>query len=508
MAPAESKLLEIRHVDKAYPGVQALDNVSFSVAKGEVHALLGANGAGKSTMIKILAGAVSRDAGEIIIDGQSVHLHNPHESARLGISCIFQEPALVPLLTVEQNIFLGKEIRNRAGIVSSSAQRKRARDLLEPLAPYIKTGQQVSALRTSERQLVALAKALLAGDKLVIMDEPSASMTETELEALFAAIARLKSEGVSVIYVTHRLEEVFQIADTATVLRDGKHIHTGPIREITRPELIKMIVGREVRVETRRRDIEIGRELLRVQGLTRNLVFDDISFSVRAGEVVALAGLVGAGRSEIVRAILGADPYDSGSIEYPRNSAKVTSPARAIRASVVMIPEDRKNQGVIPQMSVADNLMLSSIWRYTHRLLGLIQANRVNSAIAENVRKLDIRPPGAVNRAIETLSGGNQQKTLLARAIESGADLLILDEPTAGVDVGTKVEIYRWIVELASQGRGVLLISSEMEEVLTLADRILVIRQGKLVGEIDGQTATSHDVHRLALGEDVEMDRS
>jgi ribose transport system ATP-binding protein len=508
MAPAESKLLEIKNVYKAYPGVQALDDVSFSVARGEVHALLGANGAGKSTMIKILAGAVPRDSGEILIDGESVQLENPQVAARLGIACIFQEPALIPLLTVEQNIFLGKEITNQAGMISSSAQRKRARELLEPLAPYIKTGQQVIALRTSERQLVALARALLAGDKLVIMDEPSASMTEAELHALFAAIGRLKAEGVSVIYVTHRLEEVFQIADTVTVLRDGKHIHTGPINELTRPQLVNMIVGREVRVEARRRDIEIGRELLRVRGLTRDLVFEDISFDVRAGEVVALAGLVGAGRSEIMRAVLGADPYDSGTIQYPRDGVKVSSPARAVRASVVMIPEDRKNQGIIPQMSVADNLILSSIWRYVHKYVGLVQSSRVSRAIAENVRKLDIRPPGAENRAIETLSGGNQQKTLLARAMESGADLLILDEPTAGVDVGTKAEIYRWIVDLASEGRGILLISSEIEELLTLADRILVIRQGRLVGEINGQSATSHDIHRLALGEEVELDRS
>lgn len=505
MAPAESVLLEIRNVSKAYPGVQALDDVSFTIARGEVHALLGANGAGKSTLIKILAGAVTRDSGEIRLEGTPITLGNPQEAARLGIACIFQEPALVPLLTVQQNIFLGKELGNRLGLINARQQQQRAQELLQPIAPYIKPWDLVASLRTSERQLVALARTLLAGDRLVIMDEPSASMTETELEALFSAIERMKGEGVSVIYVTHRLEEVFKIADTVTVLRDGKHIQTAPISDISRTELVNMIVGREVRVTERRREISRGRCLLKVRNLSRERAFNDISFDVHAGEVVALAGLVGAGRTEIARAILGADPFNSGTVEYPDGSTRSHSPAVALRANVVMIPEDRKNQGVVAKMTVGDNLILSSIWRYVHKRTGLIKAKQVNAAIARNVEKLDIRPPGAENRAIETLSGGNQQKVLLARAMESGAELLILDEPTAGIDVGTKAEIYRLIVELALSGRGILLISSEMEEVLTLADRILIIRQGELVGEVEGHSATSHDVLKMALGEAAHM---
>lgn len=501
MHSSSNPLLEMRHISKAYPGVQALDDVSFSTGRGEVHALLGANGAGKSTLIKVLVGAVSRDSGDIVFDGETFGSFNPQETAQRGIACIYQDPAMIPLLTVEQNIFLGNEIRGQFGWVRQRDQRKRALELLAPIAPNINPGTRVQRLRTSERQLVALAKAQVAGTKLIIMDEPTASMTETEIQALFHAIERMKSQGIGIIYVTHRLEEVYQIADRVTVLRDGKHILTQPLAEVSRTELIRTIIGRELRAEKRREIPQAGDVVLKVDHLTRRGDFTDISFSVHSGQIVALAGLVGSGRTEIARAIIHADRFDQGTITFPHRTARVASPSGAVRAGVVMVPEDRKQQGIIPKMSVAENIMLTSIPRFASRVLGWINARKVREAVAALARSLELRPVGAEKRLIETLSGGNQQKAIIARGIESQAELLILDEPTAGVDVGAKAEIHRIIFSLAERGKGILLISSEVEEVLTLADRILVIRQGELVGELPGDTTTSHDVLHLALGE-------
>jgi ABC-type sugar transport system ATPase subunit len=494
-------LLDMRNIDKAYPGVQALSDVSFSAERGEVHALLGANGAGKSTLIKILVGAVPRDSGTIVFDGETFASLNPQETAQHGIACIFQDPALIPLLTVEQNIFLGNEITQRTGWIRQRDQRQKARELLAPIAPNIDPADRVLRLRTSERQLVALAKAQVAGTKLIIMDEPTASMTETEIEALFNAIQRLKAQDICIIYVTHRLEEVYQIADRITVLRDGRHIATRPINELPRDELIQTIIGRELRAESRREQGHIGNVVLDVEHLSQRGTFSDISFKVHAGEIVALAGLVGSGRTEIARAIIHADPFERGTITFPNQSKRVAAPSSAVRAGVVMVPEDRKQQGIIPKMSVTENILLTSIPRFSSRILGWIDVRKVRKAVASIAESLELRPIGAEKRPIETLSGGNQQKAIIARGIESQATLLILDEPTAGVDIGAKAEIHRIIFSLAHDGKGILLISSEVEEVLTLADRILVIRQGRLVGELPGPTTTSHDVLRLALGE-------
>lgn len=501
----ELPLLELKGISKAFPGVQALDQVSFSIAHGEVHALLGANGAGKSTLIKILAGAVRRDAGEVIFDGQRAALLNPHEVAEMGIACIFQEPALVPTLTVEQNIFLGREKIGRFGLISRNDQREKVLALLAEIAPRISPGDTVRSLRTSERQLVALAKALLANARLIIMDEPSASMTAQETETLFSAIHKLQVAKNSVIYVTHRLDEVFQIANRLTVLRDGRHIRTCGINELSRSELVNLIAGREVRAEERAENGNgHGKCLLEVRGLTRAPAFEDISFSVYAGEVVALTGLVGAGHAEIVRAIFGADSFDSGTITYPIPDKKVNSPSDAIRLGIVMIPEDRKAHGIIPKLPVSKNLMLSSIERYTRPITGLIRSREVAEAVNRHIERLNIQPRGAENRPIEMLSGGNQQKVIIARGIESEAEVIIMDQPTAGVDVGAKSEIHQIIHELAQQGKGILLISLEVEEVLQVADRILVIRDGRLVRELEGIKASSYDVMQHALDDIIE----
>ncbi|MCB1511821.1 MAG: sugar ABC transporter ATP-binding protein [Hyphomicrobiaceae bacterium] len=496
-------LLAIRGVSKSYPGVQALDDVSFTVAPGVVHALLGANGAGKSTLIKILSGSVSRDSGEILFDGMPVPLASPHQAAEIGIACLYQEPALVPGLTVEQNIFLGSEKANSLGVIDTRAQRADAEALIGRVAPRIGASEPVARLRTSERQLVALAKALRGNAKLVIMDEPSASMTDAEITSLFETISRLKANGTSIIYITHRLEEVFRVADFVTVLRDGRQILSAPIGSVSREQLVETIAGGAVDAVERTTRREPGAVLLEVRNLSRAGFFDSVSFEVRAGEIVGLAGLVGAGRSEIARAILCADSFDGGTVTYPRAIRRVRDPAAAVRAGLAMIPEDRKNQAVIPAMSVTENLVLSSL-RYLVGPLAVLRKSRVGDVVARNVERFDIRPRGAESRPLSTLSGGNQQKVVLARAIESGADVLILDEPTAGVDVGAKSEIHRHVQEMAMAGKGIVLISSETEEMLALADRILVIREGRLIREIEGHGANALEVMRGLLGEDEE----
>jgi ABC-type sugar transport system ATPase subunit len=493
-------LLALQHISKAFPGVQALHDVSFAVERGEVHALLGANGAGKSTLIKILAGAVQRDAGEIEFDGLRVGTTDPHEAAGRGIAVLYQEPALVPHLSVSQNIFLGRERTGRLGLLRRAEQRRHAREILAAVADWIDPDAPVAALRASERQLVALAKSLLQAPKLMILDEPTASMTAREIRGLFAIIDRTRRSGAAIIYITHRLEEVYAIADRMTVLRDGRHVATARPADLPRADLVTLIAGRELRGEARPAAAVPGQPLLVAEGLSREGVFSDVSFTIRAGEIVALAGLVGAGRTEIARAILGADPLDRGTLRFPHGDGPVRDPAGGLKAGIAMVPEDRKRTGIVPQMSVADNLLMSSIGRYANRI-GLIDRVQARAAVARSVEGLDIRPRGSEQRPVETLSGGNQQKVVLGRAIASGAPVLVLDEPTAGVDVGAKAEIHRLITGLAARGHGILLISSETEEVLTLADRILVIREGRLARELEGHGASSLDVIRSALGE-------
>ncbi len=493
-------ILELSGISKAYPGVQALSEVTFSVAGGEVHALLGANGAGKSTLIKVLAGAVARDAGEITFNGVRIGQTDPHDAAERGIAVLYQEPALVPYLSVAQNIFLGQERSGRLGLLRRDDQRRQAADIMASVADWIDPEAQVATLRTSERQLVALAKALLRKPKLLILDEPTASMTDREIAGLFAIIDRMRTAGESVLYISHRLEEVYSIADRMTVLRDGRHIATARPADLARPDLVTLIAGGEVHSEVRRAANVPGAPLLVAEELGRDGVFSGISFTIHAGEILALAGLVGAGRTEIARTILGADPLDHGTIRFPNGGQKVRNPADALNAGVAMVPEDRKRTGIVPQMSVADNLLMSSVAQVANSV-GLIDAARARAAVTGSVERLDIRPRGASGRPVETLSGGNQQKVVLGRAVASGARVLILDEPTAGIDVGAKAEIHRLISDLAAKGHGILLISSETEEILALADRILVIREGRLVRILEGHGASSLDLVRSALGE-------
>ena len=490
--------LRVEGITKQFPGVLALDRVSMEVMPGEVHALLGENGAGKSTLIKILTGALHADAGQISINGEPVEVTDPHRALQLGISAIFQDPSLVPFLSVADNVMLGREPEGQLpGFVDRRRLREQAQELLAQLGLALDPTQRVSELSPSYKQLVAIAKALSVDARLIIMDEPTSALTSQEIDYLFNVIRDLRGRGISVIYVSHRLEEIFAIADVVSVLRDGQYIGKRQVAETNTAELIKMIVGRDVKVDYHQRRPPADEIALSVRHISRRGLFEDISFNARRGEIVALSGLVGSGRTGVAQAIFGAEPIDSGEIIILGRKQAPRSPQEAIRLGVGMLPEDRKAQGLVPHMSVQSNITLSNLLEYC--TAGLIR-ERLERERAELYRqRLDIKTPD-LQRQVVYLSGGNQQKVVLARILDSGADIVILDEPTAGIDVGTKAEIRALISELAEQGRTILIISSEIPEVMALADRILVMREGRLVGELSKQDADPETILGLSVG--------
>lgn len=493
-------LLAVLGITKRFPGVLALDDVSLQFQQGEVHALLGENGAGKSTLINVLSGALPQDTGEIYFGGDLVEISDPHDAVQLGISTIFQEPCLVPSLSVENNVLLGQEPRGRLpGIVDQGRLRERAGSLLSELGLAMDLTRRVGDLSRSQQQLVAIAKALSVDARLIVMDEPSSVLTAQELDRLFSVIRNLRGRGVGVIYVTHRLEEVFEIAHRVSVLRDGRYVGTRDVDATSQDELVRMIVGREVEIESypgRRLSEEVT---LAVDSISRAGAFQDVSFTARTGEVVALAGLVGSGRTNVARAILGAEPLDGGSIRILDQRRQPHSPREAISLGISMVPEDRKREGIVPRMTTRSNITLSSLRRYCR--WGVVQEQREARRAERHVARLNVIPPD-LRRKVMYLSGGNQQKVVLARALETEAKILILDEPTAGIDVGTKPEIRAVIDELARQGRTILLISSEIPEVLALADRVLVMHEGRLTGELRREEASAERILKLAMGDE------
>jgi ABC-type sugar transport system ATPase subunit len=492
-------LLRVVGISKRFPGVLALDHVSMEVMPGKVHALVGENGAGKSTLIKILSGALHQDSGDVFINGQRVEITDPHRAVQLGISAIFQDPCLVPSLSVEDNVLLGREPRNRLpGFINKRNLREQARALLAQLGLDLDPTRKVEGLSHSYQQLVAIAKALSVDARLIIMDEPSSALTAQELDYLFAVIRDLRARGISVIYVSHRLEEVFTIADAVSVLRDGQYIGTRPVSATSHAELVRMIVGREIEMDIHPRRGPSSQVTLSVEGISRQGAFSDVTFIAHRGEVVAITGLVGSGRSDVARAIFGAEPIDRGEIRIRDQRRGPQSPRDAVRMGVSMVPEDRKKQGFIPCMSVKSNITLSNLRHYCR--WGLVQEAAENPHVMRHMERLRITPPD-LQRKVMYLSGGNQQKVVLAKALETEAEILILDEPTAGIDVGTKAEIRALISELAEQGHTILLISSEIPEVMALADRILVMHGGRLTGELRQEEANAERILRLAMGQ-------
>ncbi len=494
--PVAAPVLEMQGIRKAFPGVRVLDDVSLSVRPGEVHALMGENGAGKSTLMKILAGALQADAGQIVLGGKAVHIATPQQAMDLGIGIIYQELNLAPHLSIAENIFLGREPRLLPGWVDGAKMRREAQALMENLGMGLDVRTLVGRLTIAQRQMVEIAKATSRKARVLAMDEPSATLTSHELENLWRLIRQLKSQGIGIIYISHRMDEVFQIADALTVLRDGRVVGTSPIGEIGRDDVLRLMVGRDLDETYPKEHAPIGKPMLEVRGLSRRGVLEDISFTVRAGEVVALAGLVGAGRTEIARCLFGADAWSGGEMLLDGVPFVPRSPHDAIAAGIGFVTEDRKEQGVVLNLTVRENVSLASLSKVSS--LGFVRRGAEGAEARESVQRLRVRTP-SIEQKVGNLSGGNQQKVILAKWLQIPLKLLILDEPTRGIDVGAKREIYQIMNELAARGVAILMISSELPEVLGMADRIVVVRDGRVAGALDRAEATQEKVGALAL---------
>ncbi len=483
-------------IEKSFPGVRAIKHGRLELLPGEVHALLGENGAGKSTLIKILAGAQRPDAGTIRIDGRAEEIHSPLDAQRLGIAVVYQEFNLVPALTARENIFLGRE-KTRGGFTLPATERQEAEAIFRRINIQIDPETPCRDLTVAQQQCVEIAKALSQNARIIVLDEPSAVLTDREVEKLFAIIRDLQSHGIGIIYISHRLDEIFAIADRATVMRDGEYIDTQPVAQLTRERIIELMVGRKLDQEFPKQRAARGAERLVVRNLQRSDKVKNVSFHVHAGEVLALTGLVGAGRTETVRLIFGADQPDSGSIELDGKLLHLRGPRDAIRAGIGLLTEDRKAQGLVLGLSVRENFGLPNLPAFTSG--GFVQRQRERDAFAGYVETLRIKISDH-DQLAKNLSGGNQQKVVLAKWLERHCDVIIFDEPTRGIDVGAKYEIYLLINQLAAQGKAILMISSELPEVLGMADRILVMHEGRITGEItDVPTATQQDVLKLAM---------
>jgi ribose transport system ATP-binding protein len=494
------ELLRLEGVCKSFPGVLALRNVDFSLYTSEVHALLGENGAGKSTLIKIISGVYGLDAGNLYVYGRKFVIANPRQAQRIGISTIYQELDLALDLTVAENITLGTSPTRHSlpGFVDREAMRTQAQAILNRLQISIELNALVSDLPPAQRRMVAIAKALAVKSRIFIIDEPTAALSEREITALFKIIENLKAQGVGTIYISHRLEEAKRVADRATILRNGEKVTTVPIRDVTINDLIRLMVGRDVREQFPKKKAVIGKELLRVDKLTRQGVFQDVSFSVNQGEIVGLSGLVGAGRSEVARTIFGADRADMGKIYFLNREVNFKSPEEAINRGVGFVPEERKEQGILLSFSIRKNITLPILKGLTR--FGFLNFHQEKIISNEYINRLQIKAISGES-IVEYLSGGNQQKVVLAKWLCSCAKLFLFDEPTRGIDVGAKVEVYELMNNLVQEGGGILLISSELPEIMGMSDRILVLdRQGKLSAVFDRSEATEEKVLAAAFG--------
>lgn len=492
-------ILIMRGISKEFPGVKALDHVDLSVTRGEVHALLGENGAGKSTLIKILAGLYTRDAGEIMLDGQPIGNLTPEQVQAMGIGFIHQERTYIPYFTVGQTLFLGREPRRRCGLIDwTRLYREAAQALQETLGLEIDPKALMNSLTVSERQLVDIAKALLAKPRLIVFDEPTGPLSESEIERLFGVIRRLKASGVTSIYISHRLDEVFRICDRATVLKDGQNVGTVEVKQINPDTIVSLMVGKELKEQFPKVPTAPREVIFRARNLSRGLAVKDVSFDLRAGEILGIYGLVGAGRTELVRLLFGADRKDSGTIEVNGRAVNIKSPRSAIDHGIALVPEDRRGQGLVVEMAVRDNITLPSLLRGFSRL-ALVQQAKERKAVDNYVRQLGVKTP-SIGQFVKYLSGGNQQKVVLAKWLCSNVRILIFDQPTIGIDVGAKTEIYRLMGELAAKGAGIILVSSEIPEVMGLADRILVMYRGRIEAELSRAEATPDKLLFYAMG--------
>lgn len=494
---SEEYILKLEHINKAFPGVKALDDVSLSIRRGEVRGLVGENGAGKSTLMKILTGVYPKDSGRIKIDGKEVKIHSPLDAQKLGLSIIFQEFNLVNSLSIAENIFVGRLPKKGIKGVDWKTVYHQAEELLEKVGLSEDVTKKVGSLSVAGKQMVEIAKALSFHSKIIIMDEPSATLTTNELQHLFEIIDVLKKENITVIYISHRLDEIFRLCDAVTVIRDGAVIDTESIEKLDRQTIISKMVGRSMDQEYPKRTGAPGTEtILKVDNLTREPKFRNISFELKKGEILGIAGLVGAGRTEVVRCIFGADKLDSGKIYIRGRQVEISSPQQAIDQGIALVTEDRKVQGLVLEASIAENTTLASLKAITER--GFVNRKKEKEVAREYIRQLKTKAPNE-GTACLTLSGGNQQKVVLAKWLYTQADILILDEPTRGIDVGAKYEIYQLIHQFVNEGKSVIMISSEMPEVLNMSDRVIVIHEGNQKGELSQEEMTAENVMKMAI---------
>jgi ribose transport system ATP-binding protein len=487
--------LQVRCLHKAFPGVQALSGVDFDIYPGEVHALVGENGAGKSTLIKILSGAYAPDEGSIHLNGQSFRMLTPRLAQSLGIRTIYQERSLIPWMSVAENILVG-DLPGRSFLVNWKKVEQKTRIILDQLELSLDSKEIVNNLGIAKQQGVEIAKALYQRAKVVIMDEPTASLGRPEVEHLFSIVHALRKEGIGIIYISHHLEEIFAIANRITVLRDGKVVGKRQIKETNPHDLMNMMVGRDLSGIQTRELTSTGEIVLLVENLSRKPSVNNVSLDIRAGEVVGIAGMVGSGRTELARMIFGIDKPDQGRVIINGFQIRQGGPQSAIEHGIALVPEDRKTQGLVACLDIVDNINMAS----TPRGRALISNSRLEKTARSHSAALDIRA-SALHGEVQYLSGGNQQKVVLAKWLEVGADLFIFDEPTRGVDVGAKLEIHRLILKLANSGKAILMISSDLPELLALSDRILVMRKGQIVGEFTADQADEHKIIEVALGE-------
>lgn len=488
------KLLEFRNVSKTFPGVRALDDISLDLNPGEVHVVVGENGAGKSTMMKIILGVYAPDSGELLLDDAPLGKNSPKIAEKHGIAMIYQELSIVPELSVAENIFLGHEI-TRGILIDRSAMNKRAGELLSSIGIKVSPGTLVKNLSIANQQMIEIAKALSKDARVIVFDEPTSSLTQTEIAELFRIIASLRSKGVGMFYISHRLEEIFEIGDRVTIMRDGKKISTAPVSSMTMDKVVEGIAGRKIENVFQRHFPPKGDVLLEFKDLCGER-FRHVNLHVHAGEIVGLAGLVGSGRSEVVRAAFGIDPYSSGEVLVRGEKMPRDNPQRLSRAGVAFLPEDRKREGLALSLSIRENAVISALRRLNP--LNVVNGRREHAIVRDFVRKLGISTP-TIEKLVYFLSGGTQQKVVLAKWLITEARIFIFDEPTRGIDVGSKSSIYSLMDELVGQGAGIIMISSELPEVLGMSDRVYVMAQGRIAGELDRDQADHLSVIQLAF---------
>ncbi|MFN8459128.1 MAG: sugar ABC transporter ATP-binding protein [Anaerolineae bacterium] len=493
---SETSLLEMRGITKRFPGVLALDQVNFSVHKAEVHALVGENGAGKSTLIKILSGAYSADSGEIFFDGHPLELHNPRDAINTGINVVYQELMLAPHLSVAENILLGQQPRRNRFFIDWATTQARAQEVIQLLGIELNVRRSVRSLSVAQQQVVEIARALQRKSRLLVLDEPSAVLGKDNMEMLYGVIRRLKAQGIAVVYISHRLEEIFEIADRVTVLKDGALVETRPVSELDQDTLVRLMIGRQLSSVYPVSSRKAGKSVLRVENLSKAGVFEQINFEVHQGEILGIAGLVGSGRTDLGRVIFGADQPDSGRIYWSDKPIQFKSPQDALQHGVGLLPEDRKAQALFLNRPVVENLTIASIEQY--RRFMFLNVRREDQSVRDLIKSVGIRTTG-IRQLVRNLSGGNQQKVILGRWLGTGCRLLIFDEPTRGVDVGAKMEIYRLMDQLAVDGAAIIMISSEIPEILGMSNRILVMRQGRITGHFTQPEATEEAVMQAAL---------